>query len=165
MNKGPVAIIVVLLQVLVAMGCASQGLNGTLSLDDCLDRLARRIEEKPVQTYLITLDGQKVNLSEFFRLSLEISPLCILPEKFYHWKKEVKMVTAKTLRGLVFHKIRIYHNYLSTCRPDLVDPGKTHGDVAEFYDENGEFMGLAVYVGQGLYYSLPYGGYKGYFQI
>jgi hypothetical protein len=89
------------------------------------------------------------------------SPLCALPEKFYYWKNEVKVIVSKSLHGSVVHKVRIYHNYWSTCRPHLVDPQKTHGDIAEFYDENGRFMGLAVYTGDGLYYPLPYSKYKG----
>jgi hypothetical protein len=50
---------------------------------------------------------------------------------------------------------------MSTCYPDRKDPGQTHGDVAEFYDEKEGFMGLAVYMGAGLYCPLPYSGYKG----
>lgn len=44
----------------------------------------------------------------------------------------------------------------SACDPDYVDPGRTHGDVAEFYDAQGRFMGLAVYMGNGLYVPLPF---------
>jgi hypothetical protein len=42
----------------------------------------------------------------------------------------------------------------------MCDPLKTHGDVAEFYDAEGNFMGIAVYMGKGKYCSLPYGGYQ-----
>ena len=52
------------------------------------------------------------------------------------------------------------HNCLSTFCPESCDPRKTHGDVAEFYDQKGTFMGLAVYMGNGEYCSLPYDGYK-----
>ena len=58
------------------------------------------------------------------------------------------------------HRVRVYYNLMSTCHPDRIDPGRTHGDVAEFYDEKGEFMGLAVYMGKGLYCPLPFSGYK-----
>lgn len=86
-------------------------------------------------------------------------PACPLPEKFYYWKSKVKTVTSKTEHGEVTHKVRIYYNYLSTCEPDQIDPEKTHGDIAEFYDAKGEFMGLAVYSGNGLYCPLPYDNY------
>jgi hypothetical protein len=44
----------------------------------------------------------------------------------------------------------------SACDPDYVDPVRTHGDVAEFYDAQGRFMGLAVCMGNGLYLPLPF---------
>ena len=112
------------------------------------------------QDYLITLDGQEIELDEFFHMCHSM-PLCSLPDKFYHWKNEVKSTVSKRPDGEVIHKIRIYFNYLSTCKPERIDPQKTHGDIAEFYDENGEFMGLAVYTGNGLYFPLPYSKYGG----
>ena len=80
--------------------------------------------------------------------------------KFYHWDHEIKWVVSTTARGPLKHKIRVYYNPWSICHPEKVDPGRTHGDVAEFYDEKDEFMGLAVYMGQGQYFSLPYPGYR-----
>ena len=68
--------------------------------------------------------------------------------------------TLAAPRGPVSHRVRIYHNILHTCRPDYRDPLRTHGDVAEFYDEAGRFMGLAVYMGQGLYCPLLAPGRK-----
>jgi hypothetical protein len=44
----------------------------------------------------------------------------------------------------------------SDCDPDYVDPERTHGEVAEFYDAQGRFMGLAVYLGNGLNVPLPF---------
>jgi len=44
----------------------------------------------------------------------------------------------------------------SACDPDYVDPGRTHGDGADFYDAQGRFMGLAVYMGNGLYVPLSF---------
>lgn len=88
-------------------------------------------------------------------------PDCVLYPKFYHWINEIKEMAAQTSRGIVRHRIRTYYNLLSTCYPDRIDPGRTHGDVAEFYDEKGAFMGLAVYMGKGLYFPLPYSGYHG----
>ncbi|CAD7838932.1 MAG: hypothetical protein [Olavius algarvensis Delta 4 endosymbiont] len=88
-------------------------------------------------------------------------PNCVLYPKFYHWKNEIKAMAAQTSRGMVRHRVRTYYNLLSTCYPDRIDPGRTHGDVAEFYDEKGAFMGLAVYMGKGLYCPLPYSGYQG----
>jgi hypothetical protein len=154
-------ILLVALTNLVLMSCALHAAKDKLSSDDCIDRLAEQIESKPVQTHLETLDGQKVALSDFFQLCLSHSPPCSLPGKFYYWKNEVKSVTSETPTGPVSHKIRIYYNYLSTCRPDLSDPQRTHGDIAEFYNKYGEFMGLAVYVGDGLYWPLPYSHYSG----
>jgi hypothetical protein len=146
---------------LTLMSCTLPVADGKLSSDDCVDRLSEQVQSKPAQTHLETLDGQDVNLGDFFRLCLLHSPPCSLPDKFYYWKHEVKLVTSKTLDGPASHRIRIYYNYLSTCRPDLSDPQKTHGDIAEFYDKYGEFMGLAIYVGDGLYWPLPYSKYSG----
>jgi hypothetical protein len=42
---------------------------------------------------------------------------------------------------------------------DKLDPKKIHGDIAEFYDKEGNFMGLSVYMGDGKYCPLPYSGY------
>ena len=66
------------------------------------------------------------------------------------------------MKILIFkrHKVRMYNNCLSTFCPNRVDPQKTHGDVAEYYDEYGTFMGLSVYLGMGKYCSLPFSGYK-----
>jgi hypothetical protein len=44
----------------------------------------------------------------------------------------------------------------SACDPDYVDPGRTHGDAAEFYDAQGRFMGLAVTMGNGFYVPSPF---------
>ncbi len=161
MKKLSAFIIIVLLDKLLLMGCASRSPKPMLLFDECLDQLEKRIESSPIQTHLETLDGQKADLNEFFQLCMMNSLVCALPDKFYHWKKEVMLITSKTPNGPVAHKIRIYHNYLSTCRPDIVDPKKTHGDIAEFYNENGEFMGLAVYMGDGIYFPLPYSRYSG----
>jgi hypothetical protein len=161
MKKFKVLTKFVITNFIILMGCALQVSEIQLPPDECIELLKNRIESRPVLTGLKTLDGQEVNLDEFFQLCLMNSPSCALPDKFYYWNNEVKFIVSKTLHGPVVHKIRLYHNYLSTCRPDLVDPQKTHGDIAEFYNENGQFMGLAVYRGDGLYYPLPYSKYKG----
>ena len=74
------------------------------------------------------------------------------------------MSEARTSTGLKFvnsvNNVPYYHNCLSTFCPENHDPQKTHGDVAEFYDGSGDFMGLAVYMGDEKYCSLPYDGYK-----
>jgi hypothetical protein len=106
--------------------------------------------------YLQTLDGQQILLAEIFATCLSNWPMCVLYEKFYYWQTEVKEIKSNTPRGEIQHKIRMYHNCLTTCDPEGCDPRKTHGDVAEFYDENGCFMGLAVYMGEGLYCPLPF---------
>jgi hypothetical protein len=162
MNRAKAIIISVLIQNFVLLGCASHQSKTSLSLDECIQLLKIRVESLPTQSYLETLEGEKVLLSEFFDLCLMYAPLCSLPDKFYHWVKEVRLVTSKTPRGPVTHLIRVYHNYLSACQPDFVDSQKTHGDIAEFYDEMGKFMGLAVYAGKGVYFPLPYSQYNGF---
>jgi hypothetical protein len=152
------AIALALLMQLTACGPPKAVLKRTG--DTCLFELKAQTESKPVLTHLTTLDQQQVPLADFYRLSRRASSPCALPEKFYYWKSEIKWVTDKTPRREIVHQIRLYHNYLSTCRPDLVDPGKTYGDVAEFYNENGDFMGLVVYAGKGLYCPLPYTKYS-----
>ena len=87
-------------------------------------------------------------------------PWCGIFEKFYYWSNEIREVVSDTPNGQVKHRIRCYYNCLSTYCPKTCDPLKTHGDVAEFYDGKGAFMGLAVYMGYGKYCSLPYVGYK-----
>jgi len=143
------------------MGCALPVPKGLRSSDECIEQLVEQTKSRPMQTHLETLDGQKILLKEFFQRCRMNSPPCSLPNKFYHWKNEVRQITSETPHGPVLHKIRIYHNYLSICRPDLANPRKIHGDIAEFYNQYGEFMGLAIYVTDGLYLSLPYSRYKG----
>ena len=128
---------------------------------DCVESGIERIEAAPVQDSLQTLDGQEIPLAEFITLCRQLFPACSLYPKFYHWKQEVKKMVAQTPRGRVSHRVRVYFNLMSTCYPDQIDPGQTHGDVAEFYDGKGTFMGLAVYMGKGLYCPLPHTGYKG----
>lgn len=72
----------------------------------------------------------------------------------------MKVVASEIETRIVKHKIRCYHNPLSIFCPELYDPQKTHGDVAEFYDRDGIFMGLAVYMGDGKYCPLPHLVYK-----
>lgn len=153
-------IIVIFVLIFPLFGCTTLVSQQAPLLDDCLDQVSLRLSAKPVQPYLKTLDGQEVLLSEFFQKCLVHAPVCSLPEKFYHWKNVIKIIESKTERGVVSHKIRIYHNHMTTCAPDNVDPQKTHGDIAEFYNEKGVFMGLAVYAGNGLYSALPYAKYK-----
>ena len=129
---------------------------------DCIDKAIRRIMEirsLPEKKHLYTLDGQKVFLSEFYEKCLYLFPQCNLFEKFYYWKSEIREVVSNNENGALTHKIRCYNNCLSTFCPGRCDPRKTHGDVAEFYDQKGRFMGLAVYMGNGEYCSLPYDGY------
>ena len=130
---------------------------------DCLDQAVKRIGEirsLPEKKYLLTLDGQRILLKEFYNKSHYLFPQCCLFRKFYYWRSEVIEVISKTQSGKIKHKIRCYHNCLSTYCPHSSNPRKTHGDVAEFYDHNGNFMGLAVYIGEGKYCALPYDGYK-----
>jgi len=128
----------------------------------CIDRASERIMEiraLPEKTYLQTLDGQEVLLREFSARCLHLFPNCVLFEKFYYWPSEIREVTSTARRGMVTHKIKCYHNCLSVFCSGQRDTQKTHGDVAEYYDEQGNFMGLSVYMGNGKYCPLPYSGY------
>lgn len=130
---------------------------------DRLGEAVRRIIEirsLPDMKYLYTLDGQHVLLAGFYAKCHSLFPQCCLFEKFYYWQNEIRTVVSNTENGAIKHKIRCYYNCLSTFCPKSCDPRKTHGDVAEFYDQSGKFMGLAVYMGVGKYCSLPYDGYK-----
>jgi hypothetical protein len=153
------ALLFLIIYSMTAFGCAFQSPTSEVSTDECIEQLRMQLEKKPRQMHLKTLDGQEVLLDEFFMTCLIHAPLCSLPEKFYYWKSSIKTVVSKAGTGTVMHKIRIYYNYLSTCSPDAVDSQKTHGDIAEFYNPKGEFMGLAVYAGSGLYCPLPYSKY------
>ena len=129
---------------------------------NCLDKAVDRILEirsLPEKTHLHTLDNQMVLLKNFYDKCYYLFPQCCLCRKFYYWKSEIKEIISSTENGLVKHKIRCYHNCLSCFCKNLCDSKKTHGDVAEFYDSDGNFMGLAVYMGNGKYCSLPYDGY------
>ena len=130
---------------------------------DCLDQAIKRtmeIRSLPDIKYLYTLDDQYVLLDEFYTKCLKLAPLCCLFKKFYYWESEILEVVSNTTNGSIRHKIRCYHNCLSTFCPKSCDPRKTHGDVAEFYNQIGEFMGLSVYMGNGQYCSLPFDGYN-----
>ena len=142
------------------ISCVSSPADSQPGADDCISEEIRRVRTAPLKAYLQTLDGQKVLLQEFFDQCREEAPDCVLFDKFYHWGSEVKQVVSETGSGPVKHRIRAYYNPLSICRPQHVHPGRTHGDVAEFYDTQSHFMGLAVYMGQGQYYLLYYSGYR-----
>ena len=129
----------------------------------CLDQAVKKIMEirsLPEMQYLQTLDGQNVLLKEFYARCLSLFPKCSLFAKFYYWQSEIREVVSDTKNGMIKHKIRCYCNCLTTYCPNSCDPRKTHGDVAEFYDQRGKFMGLAVYMGDGKYCSLPFRGYQ-----
>lgn len=144
----------------IFIGCTSAPVDGQPTAEDCLGEASRRVRRAPEKKYLQTLDGQAVRLQEFFNQCRERAPDCILFAKFYHWENEVQQVVSMTDSGPVEHRIRVYYNPLSICRPQKTHPGRTHGDVAEFYDARGRFMGLAVYMGQGQYFLLYYSGYR-----
>ena len=122
-------------------------------------KLANDIKSRPDRHYLRTLDGQDVALADFYARCRAMHPWCCLYKKFYYWRNEIKTVISDTPTGAVAHKIRSYYNGISTYCPDMSDPQKTHGDVAEFYDARGVFMGLAGYMGDGKYCSLPDSNY------
>ncbi len=136
-------------------GCASVSSSAESPPGDCLRRAQARIEAMPARDCLPTLDGQCVPLQPFFDACAALWPNCVLYAKFYHWESEVVEITSPTPHGPVGHRVRIYHSILHACDPDYQDVQRTHGDVAEFYDQTGRFMGLAVYMGQGVYCPLP----------
>jgi hypothetical protein len=124
----------------------------------CLYQTFNKIRSLPELKYLHTLDGQNVLLEDFFHKCLGLWPMCYLFAKFYYWKNEIRTIISTTSKGSVKHTIKFYEHSFSSCYPEKLDRKKTHGDVAEFYDEKGNFMGLAVYMGNGKYCSLPYKG-------
>ncbi len=130
---------------------------------DCITKAANKINDIrsfPDMKYLHTLDDQYVLLNEFYAKCDYLFPKCCLFKKFYYWQSEIREVTSNTKSGLIKHKIRRYNNCLSTFCPERQNSKKTHGDVAEFYDRNGNFMGLSVYMGDGKYCALPYDDYR-----
>ena len=153
-------LICILIGFLIA-GCHKQTKASTQTPEECIDAIVARLNELPDKRYLPTLDGQSVDLQEFFDACAQKGSHCALYEKFYYWKNEVKEIESNSTRGRVRHKVRMYFNPLSTCYPEKVNPGRTHGDVVETYDPEGFFMGLGVYMGEGMYVTLPYSGYKG----
>jgi hypothetical protein len=157
----PARIFVYVLFAAVLTGCQMLSLKIKSSPQDCIEQMAQRLENLTEKKYLNTLDGQQVELQEFFEKCSQNWPYCVLYPKFYYWKTEIKSIESKSETGIVQHKIRMYYNLLSTCHPEKVDTGRTHGDVVEFYDTGGVFMGLGVYIGKGLYWPLPYSQYKG----
>ena len=145
----------------VLFGVCSAGSAGPdIEATQCIDACIEKIRSLPELEYLHTLDGRNVSLEEFFMQCLKNWPHCALYRKFYYWQNEIIEIESKGTKGRITHKIRCYYNCVSTCYRDRSDPGRTHGDVAEFYDQTGAFMGLAVYTGDGLYCPLPYSGYK-----
>jgi len=139
--------------------CCCSHLKPTLQGNDCIDEIVNAIEAVPEEKVIRTLDGQLVDLEEFFNLCDQNNPRCSLYRKFYLWQS--KIVTAESLSqaGIIRHRIRAYFSPSSICHPERVHPGRIHGDIAEFYDANGEFMGIAVYMGEGTYYPLPFSRY------
>jgi len=145
--------------ILTAAGCSLWPKTASGGVDECLIATSERLRAAPDWDCLPTLDGQCVSLEPIFAQCALRWPDCVLYDKFYLWESEVKTVTSRSTQGPVAHQVRIYHNILFTCDPKAADPGRTHGDVAEFYDPAGRFMGLAVYMGQGLYCPLPHRNY------
>lgn len=143
-----------LMAIVTINGCAGAAPLGAEPPEDCLRAGQARLDQAPAWDCLPTLDGQCVPLSPLFALCDALWPDCVVYPKFYLWESEIKTITSQTPRGPVKHRVRIYHNILTTCRPEYHDPQRTHGDVAEFYDPSGRFMGLGVYMGQGLYVPL-----------
>jgi len=127
--------------------------------DDCIDEIAGSIEAASGGSVILTLDGQVVDLEEFFEKCDQNNPTCSLYKKFHFWHSEIMTIDSLSQSGVVHHRIRAYYSPSSICYPERVNPGRIYGDVAEFYDSEGLFMGIAVYMGEGTYYPLPFSGY------
>jgi hypothetical protein len=121
-------------------------------------KIAEKIKNAPEKKRITTLDGQHVEVKEFIDYCNHHFPDCILYEKFYYWETSVENMVSQTSSGLVSHPARFYYNPFSICLPSKVNPGRTHGDVVELYDGNGKFMGIAVYMGESKYFSIPFSG-------
>ena len=137
-------------------GCGLRTASSRDTLDDCYRKISREIAGKPALDCLTTLDQRCIPLKPLYDACDAFWPNCVLFRKFYYWPSRTETRVSQTPSGPVTHQIRMYFNLLSTCNPDAVDLGRTHGDVVEFYDHTGQFMGLAVYMGNGLYTPLPY---------
>ena len=164
-GKGILAKGVLVLSVIIVLVLPHQVLRSEDNKQplDCVDKAFKRIREiesLPEMKYLNTLDGHAVLLDEFYSKCLLLFPKCSLYRKFYYWQSEIREVASRTQKGLIKHKIRSYYNCISASCPESYDPRKTHGDVAEFYDRRGNFMGLAAYVKDGKYCLLPYDNYE-----
>lgn len=132
-------------------------------LSDCLGKVIERIiyiRSLPELEYLQTLDGQCITLHEFYAACAKLFPNCNLSRKFYYWQNEIKEIISITPWGPAKHTVRAYYSCFSTYCLKNNDPMKTDGDVAEFYDGNGNFMGLSVYMEDGKYCALAYSGYQ-----
>jgi len=135
--------------------------DSKISSGDCIEQLTIQTEEAVKIDFLLTLDGQRVFLEEFFVTCDQYgTPECVLFEKFYNWQSEVKTITSISRKGVVSHTIKVYYNPASICYPERVNPLRIYGDVAEFYDDCGEFMGIIVYIGEGIYFPLSFSGYS-----
>jgi hypothetical protein len=147
---------------MLAVACAHPSTENSGAVSDpadCMAEIVEKTRRAPVKIWMTTLDGQQVDVREFIDFCHRYQPDCNLYEKFYHWQRETKTVVSEGADGAVSHLIRAYLNPLSVCFPAKVDSGRIYGDVAEFYDEKGAFMGLAVYMGLGRYFPIPYSGY------
>lgn len=147
----------------MAIAFTGSAVPGDLAPEDeaCIDRLVQQVEAAESIDAISALDGQRIDLNEFFEACDRYGPpVCVLFEKFYHWPCEILTTASISRRGCVAHTIRAYYNPSSVCLPESVHPLRDYGDVAEFYDSNGEFMGIVVYMGEGLYFPLSFSGYS-----
>lgn len=119
-------------------------------MERCFDKELNRLKNIAPRTVLVALDGQVINLERYPSL----------PEKFYHWENETKIV--KTRIGP--HRARIYWNTSAKCDAPFSskrNPRTLYGDVAEIYDTRGKFRGFAVYSGEeDLYFFYYERGYQ-----
>ena len=153
-------IIPILICILVFIGI-SHSTSAELSNESCMDDVLNQVQEAERIDFIYSLDHQKIFLQEFYdECNKHGPPVCAIFEKFYYWKSAIKQVTSMTHDGLNSHTIRVYYNPVSVCYPELVNPLRIYGDIAEFYDVCGEFMGIAVYMGNGEYFPLKFSGYS-----
>lgn len=140
--------------------CCCTHLTPLIQHNDCIDEMVASIDATQGGSVILTLDDQIVNLEEFFNKCDQDNPKCALYRKFHFWPNKIITIESPSKAGIVRHRIRSYYSPSSICYPERVNPMRIYGDVAEFYDIYNEFMGIAVYMGEGAYYPLPFSRYN-----
>jgi len=123
---------------------AFAGDDSFLTSRRCINEKMEILMALPEKTSIRTLDGQEIPLAPF-GVYRKLNRFASLPQKFYYWENETKMVNG--------YKVRTYRTPGSACIPSLSD--KILGNVTELYDKTGLFVGFVVSPGDGIYLKLP----------